>query len=260
MTVRVTVAGATGKLGGLVCGLVAAADDLELIGTVVSPAGGHVGQPVCGVPAVGPDRLPELLENTDVYVDLTAPEAAAQALPVAAAAGANIVLGTTAVPAEVLTRMRETVARQHSSALVSANFSIGINVFWKVCEELAKDLPDYDIEIMEMHHNKKEDAPSGTAAEALRRLQLATGIGRVVYGRQGVVGARPREIGVHSVRAGDIVGDHTVLFAQNMEMLELTHRAVSRETFARGCLLAIRWLAPRKDGKVHNMSEGLNLC
>ncbi|MBR1451913.1 MAG: 4-hydroxy-tetrahydrodipicolinate reductase, partial [Candidatus Methanomethylophilaceae archaeon] len=159
----------------------------------------------------------------------------------------------------VIERMRGNIESCGTSGLISSNFAIGVNVFWKMCEMMAKYLPEYDIEVIEAHHNQKKDAPSGTAMEAVRRLSQASGIDDIVYGREGVTGPRKKEICVHSIRAGDIIGDHTVIFARNNERIELTHKAISREVFAEGCIESIRWLAGRKDGKIHDMNEVLGI-
>ncbi len=257
--IEVAVGGATGRLGSLVCRKVAESEDMELSGAVVSDSGGHVGTDVCGIAATGPSSLRSVLEGCDVYVDLTRPEAASEVVPMVPETGANLVLGTTAVDAGALERMAEGVREHNTSALVSANFAIGVNVFWKVCEVMARHLEGYDIEVVEAHHSGKRDAPSGTAKEAVRRLQAGSGAGDVIYGREGATGPRGSEICVHSIRAGDIVGDHTVIFAGNNERVELTHRAVSREAFADGCVESIRWMAGRRDGEVHDMSEVLGL-
>ncbi len=109
-------------------------------------------------------------------------------------------------------------------------------MFWKACEVLARSLDGYEVEIIEVHHDKKKDAPSGTAMKAADIISQATNVDKYVYGRQGAVGARGKEIGIHAVRAGDVVGEHTVIFAGNRERIELTHRAHSREAFAEGCI------------------------
>jgi len=257
---RVVVGGATGKLGTFVCQKIIGSDDLELVGGTVSPDGNHVGKEIYpGIIGSTPDQLTELLRDCDVYVDLTSPAAASKIIADIPKTRTNIVLGTTAVDPEVIRRMTDNVASEGTSALISSNFAIGVNVFWKMCEMMAKYLPDYDIEVIEAHHNMKKDAPSGTAMEAVKRLSQTSGIDDVVYGRQGVTGPRKREICVHSIRAGDIIGDHTVIFARNNERVELTHKAISREVFAEGCIESIRWLADKKDGKVHNMNEVLGL-
>ncbi len=258
--IRVVVGGATGKLGRIVCDLIVSSDDLELAGCIVSETGGNIGRELYpGIKAQGPDSLMTILKDADIYVDLTSPDAASKIIDKLPATGANLIIGTTSISQDVMDRMSENVRDNNTSALVSANFAIGVNVFWKMCEELADYLPDYDIEIIESHHGAKKDAPSGTTKETLRRLQASTGIEKVVHGREGIVGARTREIGVHAIRAGDIIGDHTVLFAKNMEMIELTHKAISRESLARGCIESIRWMAGKKDGQVHSMSEVLGI-
>jgi len=258
--IDVVVGGATGKLGKLVCDLIVGSDDLRLTGAIVSENGGNAGKELYpGITAVTPDSLGSLLRDTDVYVDLTTPAAASMIVGSVPETGANVVLGTTAVDPETIEQLTRNVERYNTSALISANFALGVNVFWKMCGMLAASLPDYDIELIEAHHDMKKDAPSGTATEALRRLQEASGIRKTVYGREGVTGPRGREIGVHSIRAGDIVGDHTVMFAGNMERIEITHRAISRETFAKGCIQSVRWISRRKDGRIHNMDEVLGL-
>ena len=258
--ITVVVGGATGKLGTFVCQKILASEDMKLIGGTVSPNGPHVGKEIYpGIIGSSPDDLGKLLEGCDVYVDLTSPAAASKVVADIPNSGANIVLGTTAVDPEVIERMRGNIESCGTSGLISSNFAIGVNVFWKMCEMMAKYLPEYDIEVIEAHHNQKKDAPSGTAMEAVRRLSQASGIDDIVYGREGVTGPRKKEICVHSIRAGDIIGDHTVIFARNNERIELTHKAISREVFAEGCIESIRWLAGRKDGKIHDMNEVLGI-
>lgn len=260
MVTRVVVGGATGKLGRMVCDMIVASEDLRLTGATVSGNGGNIGREISGgIVASGPTTLKDLLKDADVYVDLTTPSAAGTTVASVPGTGTNLVLGTTSVDAVSMAAMTAAVKEHGTSAVVSANFAVGVNVFWKVCEILAEYLPDYDLEIIETHHSSKKDSPSGTAKEALKRLQAVTGIENVSYGREGTVGPRGREIGMHSVRAGGIVGNHTVLFGDDNEVIELTNRAISREALASGCLRTIRWIAGKKDGKVHSMSEVLGL-
>jgi 4-hydroxy-tetrahydrodipicolinate reductase len=203
--------------------------------------------------------LEELCHRCTVLVDVTNAAAAERNVPVAIKAGANVVVGTTGLSPVLLERMGAMVRAQGTSALVTPNFSIGVNVFWKACQTLARALPEYEVEIIEVHHDKKKDAPSGTAVKAAQLIAAENGVDRFVHGRNGMVGARGREIGIHAVRAGDVVGEHTVIFAGNRERIELTHRAHSRMAFAEGCIVAIRWIAPLRDGKVHGMDEVLGL-
>jgi 4-hydroxy-tetrahydrodipicolinate reductase len=258
--ISAVVGGATGKLGKLVCDLISTSEDMRLAGAVVSENGGHVGKELYpGVFAVSPASLEDVLKDADVYIDLTSPDAAAGIIERVPPTKTNLVIGTTAIPRDVIDRTVKSAEAHGTSVLVSANFALGVNVFWKMCGIMAKYLPDYDIEVVEVHHDTKLDAPSGTTVETLRILEEATGIHKKVYGREGITGVREREIGVHSIRAGDVVGDHTVMFAKNMERLELTHKSISRETLARGCVASVRWIADKKDGKLHNMNEVLGL-
>ncbi|HEY3419721.1 MAG TPA: 4-hydroxy-tetrahydrodipicolinate reductase [Methanomassiliicoccales archaeon] len=259
-TIRVCVAGATGKLGSMVCSLVQARSDMRLVGAIVSASGGHVGKEIApGVKAVGPEGLEAALRETDVFVDVTNPAVAPGNLAIASAMGVNCVVGTTGIGEGTLNDLSERVSRSGTSAVVSPNFSVGVNVFWKACDVLARSLEGYEVEIIEVHHDKKKDAPSGTAMKAAEIISKATDVDKFVYGRQGVVGARGREIGIHAVRAGDVVGEHTVIFAGNRERIELTHRAHSREAFAEGCITAIGWVVSKKDGRIHTMAEVLGL-
>ncbi len=258
--IRVVVGGATGKLGRLVCEHVLADPELELAGAMVSASGGNVGKELHpGIFAFGPDELEGRLEGADVYVDLTSPTAAAENVTKVPATGTAMVVGTTAVPEETVRRLAEEAAAHGAPVLFSANFALGVNVFWKACEMLASALPDYDFEIVEMHHNQKKDAPSGTAVKAIEAVQRGADVGAAVHGREGISGPRGNEIGVHAVRAGDIVGEHTLIIAGNMERLEITHRAISREAFARGCIASIKWIAERGEGRIHQMHEVLGL-
>jgi 4-hydroxy-tetrahydrodipicolinate reductase len=203
--------------------------------------------------------LAEVTASVDVYVDLTSPAAAEANLPAVQRNGLNLVIGTTGISSDAMVALQRSLQGNGSSAVVAPNFSVGVNVFFKACDALARSLPGYDVEIVEVHHNMKKDAPSGTARRAAEIIGRATDIDTLVCGREGTVGARGREIGIHSVRAGDVVGEHTVIFAGHKERIELTHRAHSREAFAEGAVLAVRWIAGRTDGRVHSMDEVLGI-
>ena len=258
--IRLVVGGATGKLGKLVCDLAVAADDIELIGATVSAEGGNVGKELYkGVRASSPDDLPALLKDADVYVDLTTPKAASKIIADIPSTGTNVIVGTTAVDPAAIASLTENISKYGTAGIVSSNFARGVNVFWKMCELMSAYLKDYDIEVIETHHRHKKDAPSGTAMEAVRRIQASVGDRDLLYGRQGVTGERGDEICIHSVRTGDVFGDHTVMFGKDMELLELKHRSVSREVFARGCIDTVRWISDKKDGKMHTMNEVFGL-
>lgn len=258
--ISVVVGGATGKLGSLVCRLICEQEDMKLSGAVVSEGSANIGKEISpGVKCVGADKLSEVVKNADVYVDLTSPSAIVKTLPAARRKGLNYVIGTTGIPKEVMETFEKNIAEDCNGAVVTPNFSVGVNVFFKTCESLAAALKNYDVEIVETHHNQKKDAPSGTAKKAAELIAINSNKTEFIYGREGEVGARGSEICIHSVRAGDVVGEHTVIFAGNRERIELTHRAHSREAFAEGAIAAIRWVANKNSGKIHTMYEVLGL-
>ncbi|MBV8049196.1 MAG: 4-hydroxy-tetrahydrodipicolinate reductase [Paludibacterium sp.] len=201
------------------------------------------------------------LADADVLIDFTRPEATLDYLQTCAARGVNMVIGTTGFDAEG--KRAITAAAQRIGIVFAPNFSVGVNLTFKLLDIAARVLSQgYDIEIVEAHHRHKVDAPSGTAlamgevvAQALDRDLDAC----AVYGREGTTGARdPSTIGFATVRGGDIVGDHTVLFAGTGERVEITHKASSRATFALGALRAAGWLAQHKQG-LFNMQDVLDL-
>ena len=160
--IRVVVGGATGKLGSLVCTLIGEQQDMKLVGGIVSAGSESVGRPIApGVVATGADRIDEIVANADVYVDLTSPAAAERNLPGLPRPGLDLVVGTTGLSAEAMDRLSSSLKDHGSSAVITPNFSVGVTVFFKTCESLAKALPGYDVEIVEVHHNQKKDAPSG---------------------------------------------------------------------------------------------------
>jgi len=191
----------------------------------------------------------------DVLIDFTVASAAADNVCTAAELGVSLVVGTTGFSPEQTTRMYRAIEDGQVAAVISPNFSVGVNVFWKLVEAAAQALSDYDVEVIEAHHNKKRDAPSGTAVKTVEILKNSLGLDRVVHGREGL-GTRTREIGVHAVRAGDIVGDHTVLFAGPGERVEIRHQAHSRAAFASGAVRAAAWVAGVKPG-IYSMSDVL---
>lgn len=258
--IHVAVAGASGKLGSMVCELVRSKENMKLVAALVSPQSARLGLEIFpGVKAMSPLDLEDSIRGADVYVDLTSPSAARDNLPRIPPLGVNCVVGTTSIPASTVQEFTKGVKENGTSAVLSPNFSVGVNVFWKTCGDLANVLQGYDVEIVEIHHNQKKDAPSGTAMRAAEIIARRTGIEEMVHGRKGDVGARKKEIGIHAVRAGDVVGEHTVIFAGKRERIELTHRAHSRQAFAEGCITAIEWVNGRKDGMVHGMDEVLGL-
>lgn len=269
---KVLVIGAGGRMGLAIARLIAqrAVPGLELAGAVDradSPLAGQDAGVAAGVGplgvVVGGDLAAALAARPDVAVDFSSPAAAAATAAQVAAAGVPWVLGTTGLDAAAQAAIAQTA--QTIPVVLSANMSLGVNLLYALVEQAARALRGrgYDCEIIERHHRRKKDAPSGTAlylGEA-----AAQGFGWdlkdvAIDGRTGIPGERPeKEIGFHAVRGGDVVGDHVVLFAADGECLELSHRATSRDTLARGALRAAAWLPGRAPG-LYGMRDVLGLA
>lgn len=265
--IRAIVCGAAGRMGGRIIAMIHEADDLTLAAAVERPGNpriGHDAGEVAGIGKIGVplvDDLSTVMGEGQVMIDFTAPQAAMTHAAIAARANVPVVVGTTGLSAADLARIKD--LSTSAPCVVSPNMSVGVNVLLKVLTEVASTLgEEYDVEIVETHHRFKQDAPSGTAlkmaqviAQALGRELDATGI----YGRKGLVGARSKEeIAIHALRAGDVIGDHTVIFGGMGERIEVTHRAHSRDNFARGALRAAQWIIGQPPG-LYDMQDVLGL-
>ena len=261
MALRVVVNGAAGRMGRRVAALVARDPDCELVGAV--EAGGRADLRDAGELS-GVGRLGVAVKDGfdgagDVVIDFSSPEGFVRACEMAEARGMALVSGTTGLPqksAEMLKCLGKKLAVIHEP-----NFSVGVNVLLRTLAEVTRAIGEgWEIEIVETHHKRKADAPSGTALKLARAVSAARGwaLDDVVrHGRSGRPGERPSaEIGVHAVRAGDIVGDHLILLAGVGERLEFVHRAHSRDTFASGAIRAARFVCGRPPG-VYTMSHVL---
>ncbi len=265
--IELVVAGAAGRMGGRIIALAQESDDLRIAAALARPGHPALGKDAGEVGGVGrlgvsitADPGPALTRDR-VLVEFTAPEATVEHLRVAAAQGARAVVGTTGLGAAQQNELRALAGR--TAVVYSPNMSVGVNLAFRVLALMAGALgDDYDVEITEIHHRMKKDAPSGTAAKMAEVIAEALGrdLGAMgVYGRHGMVGERgPKEIGVHALRGGDVVGEHTVVFAALGERLELTHRAHTRDTFARGALRAARFVAGARPG-LYSMADVLGL-
>ena len=267
MALGIIVCGVGGRMGGAVVRAIRQTPDVELIAAVDKPgsaridkdAGAVAGSEELGVPITS-NLLPALKRNS-VIIDFTRPEASLGFLKTAAQTRTPIVIATTGFTTIQQVEIKRLARR--TPTLLSANTSLGVNVLVSLVADAAKRLgDDYDVEIIEAHHRFKKDAPSGTALALGQSAANALGrdLGKVmVNGRKGIVGERrKKEVALLSVRAGDIVGEHTVIFGGIGERLELIHRAHSRDTFARGALRAAKWLAKKQPG-LYDMQDVLGL-
>lgn len=266
--IRVVVTGAAGRMGGHIIRMVCAQPGLALAGATERPggfspgldAGAAAGLPPRGVPITA-DLGEALSRGADVLIDFTSFEASVAHAEACAARGVAAVIGSTGFTAD--TRARVVAAARKVPVVLSPNYSVGVNALFALVAEAARVLGEgYDVEIVEMHHKRKKDAPSGTA---MRLAEVAAeALGRdaekdFTFARHGIVGERPaREIGVQALRGGDVVGDHTVFFVGEGERLELTHRATSRDQFASGAVRAARWVVGKPAG-LYDMADVLGL-
>jgi len=260
--VRIVVTGACGKMGRAIVKLALEDADLEIAGLVEvkgHPLAGRAHALMGGkTPFVG-DELSQALTGADVVVDFTEAEASMNHFRMAAGKGVAHIIGTTGLNEDDVRTIRET---KGARVVMSPNMSIGMNILFDLAQRVSSILGDaYDAEIVELHHRWKKDAPSGSAlkikdaVEAGQRMRAWT----EVFGREGITGERKKdEIGVMSIRGGDIVGEHTLYFAGIGERLELTHKAWSRDNFARGALIAAKWLINQPPG-VYSMKDVLGL-
>jgi len=250
--IRIVICGALGRMGRAVAAEIEGEKDLELAGAV--EAAGVEGS-ILGVAVTA--SLGEVIGGCDALIDFTNPEAALEHIEAGAEAGVPVVVGTTGFSAGQLETAHAAAARV--ALLITPNMSAGVNLMFKTVEEVARALEDFDTEIVEIHHNRKKDSPSGTAVRLAEVIERVRPDLKRLHGRQGIVGPRKaEELGIHSLRGGDVVGEHTVIFAGEGERLEITHRAHSRRTFARGAIRAVRFITGKPAG-LYSMADVLGL-
>jgi 4-hydroxy-tetrahydrodipicolinate reductase len=250
--IRIVICGALGRMGRTVAAEIEGEEDLELAGAVEAAGveGSLLGATVTS-------SLGEVIGGCDVVVDFTNPVAALEHIEECAKAGVHAVVGTTGFSEGQLDAAR--AAGSEIPLLIAPNMSLGVNLMFRTVEDVARALKDFDPEIVEIHHNRKKDSPSGTAVRLAEAIERARPELERTHGREGMLGARKaKELGVHSLRGGDVVGEHTVIFAGEGERFEITHRAHSRRTFARGAIRAVRFLAGKPAG-LYSMADVLGL-
>ena len=265
--IKIAVCGAAGRMGGRIIAAIKEAEGVQLSGALERPGHPMVGQDAgfnAGLGAIGvaiSDDLNAVVDGCDVLIDFTTPKVSLKNLEACSLKKKSIVIGSTGFTPEERALAAELA--KEIPAVLAPNMSVGVNVCFKVLKDVAKTLGDaFDVEIVELHHNKKKDSPSGTAvrmgevvAEALGRdyNQVAN------YHREGICGERTKEeIGMQTVRGGDIVGEHTVYFIGMGERIEISHRAMSRDMFSRGSVRAAQWVVGKAPG-LYDMQDVLGL-
>ncbi len=267
MAVKICIIGVAGRMGKNIAEAVCNSENAEAAGAVDRKGSDAVGQNLyetagCGKggPVITDDIL-ESTKNADVIIDFTGAEPTYNNLPLYEKAGKPVVIGSTGFSDEqkkAVEKLSEKVP-----VVFAPNMSLGVNVTLELIKEAARLLKGYDIELVETHHNMKKDAPSGTAMAMAEAAAEGAGLNlaeNAVYARHGIIGERkPNEIGIQTLRGGDVAGDHTVFFFGNGERIEITHRAHSRKTFAGGAVTAAVWLADKPKG-MYNMKNVLGLA
>jgi 4-hydroxy-tetrahydrodipicolinate reductase len=265
--IKAIVAGAAGRMGQRIIDMIIKSGEIDLAGAFEHPdhpavgedAGQTSGIGMTGVKIAG--SIKDVIDSGDVVIDFTSPQATLENIRTISSSGLAMVIGTTGISGDILMEI-ETLAK-NIRCVLAPNMSIGVNVMFRITGEMARILgDDYDIEVLEAHHRHKKDAPSGTAMK-LGQI-LADSVNRdidkvAVYERKGIIGERTdQEIGIQTLRAGDITGDHMVMFAGNGERLELIHRAHNRDNFAGGAVKAAAWIVRQPVG-TYDMQDVLGL-
>lgn len=263
---RLGISGVMGRMGRTIANLASNDPDISITAGIESPDCAHlhntIGELINKKDLTAPitSDLSQVIDQIDVLIDFAAnQEAVLGHLRILAADKKAAVIGTTGFLDYQLQEIKE--ISKEIPIVLAPNMSIGVNLLFKLVERAARVLKDkgFDIEVVEMHHRYKKDAPSGTAMKIVDILKKETGIEKVVYGREGITGERSsKEIGVFALRGGDVVGDHTVIFASMGERIELTHKASSRDIFAKGAVEAAKWVKDKPAG-LYDMIDVLGL-
>ncbi len=264
---KMAVSGASGRMGSRIITLSREIGNFKLVGALERKEHDNVGDDIGDIIGIGSagvgitHDVTDIKEEIDVLVDFSSPSATIQCLQALSSRPVPVVIGTTGFTKEEADYIK--LYSQNTPCVFAPNMSVGVNLLLKVLDDIARVTgDDYDVEIVEAHHRLKKDAPSGTAMKMAQ--VLASALDRdledtAVYARHGLIGERSKkEIGIQTVRAGDIVGEHTVLFGGLGERIEITHKASSRDTFARGALKAAQWVYKQTPG-LYDMQDVLGL-
>jgi 4-hydroxy-tetrahydrodipicolinate reductase len=253
--VNVSINGALGRMGKTIIEVCLQDKEISIVGLADLKGPTKVYD---NLPVVEP-TLEKYLSSTDIVIDFSSPEGTQEVLRLCLQYKKPIVIGTTGHSEEQLNNIKK--SSEKIPIVLSPNMSLGVNLIFKLVEFLTNVLKDknYDIEIIEAHHNKKKDAPSGTAKKIMEIIKNIKPETEFVYGRNGIIGERKNnEVGINVLRCGDIVGEHTVIYSTYGERIELKHIATSRETFAKGAIFAAKWVKDKPAG-LYNMFDVLQI-
>lgn len=262
--IEIVVNGACGRMGARIAALVFEDPELKLVAALERSGHRSIGKDVGSVTGGGETGIKITMAmnaHADVLIDFSSPESAVAIAEYCARKNIALVVGTTGLNAQQHEKIKH-FSRQ-IACLVSPNMSVGVNALFNLVAQASKMVgKEFDIEIIETHHRFKKDAPSGTALRLAEKICEATDRKMdkdVVYGRNGITGDRPmNQIGIHAVRSGDVIGDHTVVFGSLGERIEITHKAHTRDTFVRGAIRAAKFIAKKPPG-MYSMSDVLQM-
>jgi 4-hydroxy-tetrahydrodipicolinate reductase len=253
--IKICVSGCCGKMGKRICELAMEDSEIKLISGIERKNHPDIGKSIFDkTNAIIFDDIKKAIKNVNVLIEFSTPEATIEHLENSKEEKISFVIGTTGFSQNQFNKIKE--FSSYIPIFISPNMSFGVNVIFKICQELTKLLKDYEIEIVELHHNKKIDSPSGTAqkiADLINNVKEEKS--NFIYGRKGKIGPRKKEeLGIHSLRLGDIIGEHQILFAGKGERIELIHRAQSRDIFALGALKAAKFIKDKSTG-IYSMQD-----
>lgn len=259
MITKIIIIGAAGRMGSRITELALQDKEIKIVGLIEHSKHTLLGKHIFEQTPVLSDKLEYVIEMSDVIIDFSFPETLEKNFEVIKKNKKSIVIGTTGHTNSQIENIK--LLSKDVPVILSPNMSIGVNTLFKAVDYVIKILAQkgYDIEIIESHHNKKKDSPSGTAKKVMDIIKTNIPQTEFVFGREGLIGERKKnEVGVFAIRAGDIVGEHTILFSANGEKLELKHTAISRDTFAKGAILAAKWLNGKNAG-LYSMYDVLGI-
>lgn len=254
--VKIIICGAMGRMGRNIVNIVGNDNEAEISGAVEIKGHKMMDKQITETVKLT-DSLKEIINDGDVVIDFTDSQATMEHIMIAEKAGKPFVVGVTGFSDDEVSQINK--ISSNIPIAMAPNWGVGINLLFKLVGEVASVLKNYDVEIIETHHNRKKDAPSGTAYKLAESIEKASRAKNMVFGRKGKKAVRNAgEIGIHAVRGGNIIGDHTVIFAGDVERLEIVHRADTRECFGNGAVKAARWVISQPAG-MYDMKNVLGL-
>jgi 4-hydroxy-tetrahydrodipicolinate reductase len=260
---KLCVAGVAGRMGQAIIAE-ATAKGHEIAGAIESSCASCVGKTlrdanICNSDVViqSTDNIAQAVEPADVYISFTLPDAELVNVPIVAGLGKRVILGTTGFSSEENQQILSALSKVPS--VFSPNFSVGVNILFKLAEQLSAFPEGFDFSLSEIHHTGKKDAPSGTSKQLEQILTKTRGYSKIVYGREGISPRQPNELESVALRAGGVPGVHDVIVAGPYEMLKIEHTAFSRSVFAQGAVVAAEWINGQTQPKVYSMADVLGL-